>query len=115
MNRIRPVIDELIGIEDSDSLMSEVLGILQDTAVIPDIGKIYTFQYRPKTPNLQYDANPVVAVTDLFRWGFRGINFHHQEYRNYTWEELGTQVYIVQRDELDDLLSLDYGKFMLNK
>jgi len=56
-----------------------------------------------------------VAVTELFPWGFRGINFHHQEYRNYTWEELGTQVYIVQRDELDDLLSLDYGKFMLNK
>ena len=53
MNRIRPVMDELIGIEDSDNLMSEVLGILQDTAVIPDIGKIYTFEYRPKTPNLQ--------------------------------------------------------------
>jgi hypothetical protein len=57
----------------------------------------------------------LVAVTELFPWGFRGINFHHQEYRNYTFEELGTQVYIVQRDELDDLLSLDYGKFLLNK
>jgi hypothetical protein len=56
-----------------------------------------------------------VAVTELFQWGFRGINFHHQEYRNYTWEELGTQVYIVNRTELDELLSLQYGKFVLNK
>jgi hypothetical protein len=57
----------------------------------------------------------LVAVTELFQWGFRGINFHLRDYRQYTWEELGTQVYIVQRDELDDLLSLNYEKIVLNK
>ena len=64
---------------------------------------------------LRYDQHPLVAVTELFQWGFRGINFHLRDYRQYTWEELGTQVYIVQREELDDLLSLDYEKIVLNK
>jgi len=54
-------------------------------------------------------------VTELFRWGFRGLNFHWQEYRQYTWEELAGQVYIVEPEELDDLLSIQYGKFILNK
>lgn len=114
MNRIRPVMDELIGIEDSDNLMSEVLGILQDTAVIPDIGKIYTFEYRPKTPNLKYDANPVVAVTDLFRWGFRGINFHWGEARQYTWQDVVGTLHYVDNEELNDILALPIQNFRLN-
>mgnify|MGYP001303036581 CR=1 FL=1 len=114
MNRIRPVMDELIGIEDSDSLMSEVLGILQDTAVIPDIGKIYTFEYRPKTSNLRYDANPVVAVTDLFRWGFRGINFHWGQVRQYTFPEVVGGLYKVDEMELRDLRTIPFGRIRLN-
>jgi len=52
---------------------------------------------------------------DLFKWGFRGLNFHWRSYRNYRWEELSGQLYIVQWNELDDLLTIPYGKFILNK
>ena len=54
-------------------------------------------------------------VTELFSWGFRGLNFHHGDYRQYTWEELAGQVYIVNQEELDELISIQYGKFILNK
>ena len=116
MNRIEPVIGDLKSEKDIGERMELIMYALNDTVTpIPEEGNICTFKYFAKTPNISYDQHPLVAVTELFPWGFRGINFHHQEYRNYTFEELGTQVYIVQRDELDDLLSLDYGKFLLNR
>ena len=116
MNRIEPNIQDFKSEKDLGERMELIMYALNDTVTpIPEEGNICTFKYFAKTPNIKYDQHPLVAVTELFQWGFRGINFHHQEYRNYTWEELGTQVYIVQRDELDDLLSLDYGKFLLNK
>ena len=89
---------------------------LNDTVTpIPEEGKFCTFKYFAKTPNIEYDQHPLVAVTELYPWGFRGINFHWGQYRQYTFQELGTQVYIVQQDELDDLLSLQYQKRVLNK
>ena len=116
MNRIERVRQEIQSESDVNDRMELIMYALNDTvAPIPDEGTICTFKYYAKTPNITYDRNPLVAVTELFRWGFRGLNFHWQEYRQYTWEELGTQVYIVQREELDDLLSLQYGKFVLNK
>ena len=116
MNRIESVINEIKSESSVDDRMTLITYALNDTATpIPEVGNICTFYYYAKTPNLEYDQHPLVAVTELFNWGFRGINFHHQEYRQYTWEELGSQVYIVQQDELDELLSLQYGKFVLNK
>ena len=79
---------------------------------IPTVGKYYTFVYNAKTVGKQYDQHPLIACTDLFRWGFRGINFHWQSSRNYTWEELTGQVYMVKSIELDDLLSIPYAKFI---
>ena len=116
MNRIESIKEELEAENDQEDQMLLIMDALRDTVTpAPEPGTICTFVYNAKTPGITYDQHPLVAVTELFQWGFRGMNFHHQEYRNYTWEELGTQVYIVQRDELDDLLSLDYGKFLLNK
>jgi len=54
-------------------------------------------------------------VTDIFPWGFRAINFHWGETRQYTWGEIAGQVYIVNQRELDDLISINYGKIMLNR
>ena len=112
-NRIEGIKEELNGISDSEDMMLEIMGALNDTVeAIPSVGKYYTFVYNAKTPNVQYDQHPLVAVTDLFRWGFRGINFHWQSSRNYTWEELTGQVYMVKSIELDDLLAIPYAKFI---
>ena len=116
MNRIEPVINDIKSEMNLSERMELIMYALNDTVTpIPEAGNLCTFKYFAKTPNIEYDQHPLVAVTELFNWGFRGINFHLRKYRQYTWEELGTQVYIVQQEELDDLLSLRYGLRVLNK
>jgi hypothetical protein len=116
MNRIEPIIDELNETHDQEDQMLMIMEALNNTVTpIPEVGQFCTFVYNAKTPGISYDQHPLVAVTELYRWGFRGLNFHWRDYRQYTWEELAGQVYIVQKDELDDLLSVQYGKFILNK
>ena len=100
---------------DPEEMMLEIMDLLKDTVTpIPEVGKFYTFVYNPKTPDIQYDQHPLVACTALEQWGFKGINFHWRQSRNYTWNELAGQLYIVEWNELDDLLAIPYGKFMLN-
>ena len=100
---------------DPEEIMLTIMDIFNQTVTpIPEAGKFYTFVYNPKTPNITYDQHPLIACVDLFSWGFRGLNFHWQKYRNYTWGELAGQLYIVRPNELDDLLAIPYGKFILN-
>ena len=111
-NRIEAIKDKLTS-SDPEDLMLEIMDALSNTVeAIPSVGKYYTFVYNAKTPEKQYDQHPLIACTDLFKWGFRGINFHWQSSRNYTWEELTGQVYMVKSIELDDLLSIPYAKFI---
>jgi len=101
---------------DQEDMMVEIMETLKDTVTpIPDVGMYCTFVYNAKSPNIKYDQHPLIAVTDVFSWGFRGINFHHQESRQYTWSEVAGQVYIVNPKELDDLLKIPYGKMIINK
>jgi|TARA_Y100000361_G_C11044992_1_gene282033 hypothetical protein len=114
-NRVRSVVYKLIGTEDPDDLMIELMQVLGDTVTpVPDVGKYYIFVYNPKTSGIQYDQNPLVAVTDVFRWGFRGINFHWNGYRQYTWNEVAGQLYEVRSDELADVRELPFAKILLN-
>ena len=117
MNRIEEVKDELEkSINDPEDLMLIIMEALNNTVTpIPEVGQFYTFIYNAKTPNITYDQHPLIACTDLQSWGFKGLNFHWRQSRNYTWEELAGQLYIVQYNELDDLLAIPYGKFILNK
>ena len=101
---------------DPEDLMLVIMETLNDTVTpIPEPGKFYTFVYNAKTPGKTYDQHPLIACTSLERWGFKGINFHWQQSRNYTWNELAGQLYIVEWVELDELLNIPYGKFLLNK
>ena len=114
MNRIEEVKDELEkSVNDPEDLMLIIMEALKNTVTpIPEVGKFYTFIYNAKTPNITYDQHPLIACTDLQSWGFKGLNFHWRQSRNYTWEELAGQLYIVEYDELDDLLRFPYGKFI---
>ena len=113
-NRIRNVLDNLIGNEDPDDLMLELLDVLEESGKIPSVGKFYIFVYRPKTPNIKYDQNPLVAVTDIFKWGFRGINFHWGETRQYTLDEIPGSIYEVYKSELKDLEMIPFAKMRIN-
>ena len=116
-NRIEPIKQDLeAAVNDPEEMMMIIMEALNDTVTpIPNVGQFYTFIYNAKTPDITYDQHPLIACTSLERWGFKGLNFHWRQSRNYTWEELAGQLYIVQYNELDDLLNFPYGKFILNK
>ena len=113
-NRVRASLSDLNNqTNDPEEMMLEIMDALNDTVTpIPDVGNFYTFVYNAKTPGESYDQHPLIACTSLERWGFRGLNFHWQKYRNYTWGELAGQLYIVRQNELDDLLAIPYAKFL---
>lgn len=113
-NRVRAVLDGIIGNEKPDDLMIELLDVLTESEKVPSPGKYYIFVYRPKTPNIQYDQNPFVAVTDVFQWGFKGINFHWGETRQYTWDEIPGGIYEVYSSEIKDLQAIPFENIRLN-
>ena len=115
MNRNKPLLRNLIGIENSDDLMQEILGALKITTSSPSVGKYYTFVYSPKSKNIQYDEFPLVAVTDIFPWGFRGINFHWGGPRQYTLSEVIGDLHLVYPQEFIDLRSIPYRKVRLRR
>lgn len=100
---------------DPEEIMLLIMELFTIEEILPEVGKFYTFIYNPKTPNITYDQHPLIACVDLFKWGFRGLNFHWQDYRNYTWAEVAGKLHLVEFQELDELLALQYGKFLLNK
>ena len=100
---------------DPDDIMMYIMEVFSETELIPDAGNYYTFVYNAKTPGESYDQHPLIACTELKSWGFKGINYHWNATRNYTWNELAGQLYIVEWNELDDLLAVPYAKYILNR
>ena len=111
VNRIRELVDSLTGLEKPDDLMLELMDILSPSGLVPDEGRFYIFVYNPKTPNIRYDQNPLVAVSNVFTWGFRGFNFHWGETRQYTWNEVVGQLYEVDAGEISDLREIPFANF----
>ena len=115
MSRISPLVNDILGTEDADDLMIEIMDVLGNSiASTPEVGKIYVFVYQPKTQGLRYDQNPLVAVTNIYEWGFRGINFHWGQSRQYPFSDVGGGLYRATNDELRDLNTLPFAKFRIN-
>ena len=114
VNRVRGISDSIIGTRDPDDIMVELLEVLDEGPKMPEAGKFYVFVYNAKTPSLNYDQNPFVAVTDVFQWGFRGLNFHWGETRQYTWNEVAGGLYEVYPSEVKDLQMIPFANFRLN-
>ena len=102
---------KLDGSEDADLIMMNIMEVFRDVEFIPDVGKYYTFIYVPKTPNIVYDEHPLVAVTSVEQWGFKGINFHWNESRSYTWIEVVGQLHHIRNEEIEYMRSLSYAKY----
>jgi len=113
-NRVRSVLDNLTGKESSDELMDELRRVLTESKGPPVAGKFYIFVYNAKTLGVRYDQNPLVAVTDIFQWGFRGINYHWGKSRQYTWSEVAGPLYEVYASEIKDLQALPFSNFRIN-
>ena len=113
-NRLEYNVDYIINLEDADDRMLAVTEILTETEIIPSVGRYYTFIYAPKTPRIRYDQFPLIACTDVQRWGFRGYNVHWPDFRNYTWEEVIGYLHLGYPLEMTDLRSIPYQNFKIN-
>jgi len=113
-NRIENKVDKIINLRDPDDMMIELLDTLKTTELVPTVGRYYTFVYYPKTPRIEYDQHPLIACVGLFRWGFRGVNYHWSDFRNYTWEEVSGSLHLVYPLELNDMRSIPYQHFRIN-
>ena len=115
-NRVRNILQRLVGNESPDDLMLEIMDTLTVSGFIPNPGNIYTFIYSAKTTQITYDQHPLVLVSDVFQWGFRGINFHwgygDSATRNYNWDEIVGQLYEVSAGELSDMREIPFAKFL---
>ena len=109
-NRVRGVVDSFIGVETADDIMGELIGVLSEGGKVPEVGKYYTFFYSAKTSGIQYDEHPLVGVTDIFSWGFRGINFHWGDNRQYDYNQIIGGLYEIYPEEMSDVIELGFAK-----
>lgn len=119
--RIYSIQEAIKGLTDSEEIMISLMDTLTETEIVPDVGNYYTYVFNAKTPNITYDQHPLVAVLEIFNWGFRGLNFHWQDInpsqcvRNYTWEEIPGRLHTIYKDEIEYLKSINYSKFIINR
>ena len=104
-------------LNDPEDKMIEIIDVLKDFDVVPDVGNYYTFIYNAKTPRKLYDQHPLVAVLAVDNWGFVGLNFHWvglegADVRNYTWPEVAGYFHKVSNEEIMTMRNIKYAKFL---
>ena len=111
-SRVLQLKKRITGLTDPESIMMEIMDVFNESEFIPDVGKYYTFIYIPKTQEIKFDQFPLIACIEIQKWGFKGLNFHWGEVRNYTWLEVAGKLHIVRNNEIDYLRSVRYARFM---
>jgi hypothetical protein len=111
-SRVSQLKRKIKNMSNPDDIMLGIMEVFTNNEFIPDVGKYYTFVYLAKTPNITYDQYPLIAATSVERWGFRGLNYHWNEFRNYTWQEVIGKMHIIEANEIDYMRSLPYAKFI---
>lgn len=110
MNRIESLIP---GSHDRspDYNMRMLMETITPSVIVPQLSKYYVFVYNAKTRNIRYDQNPFIMCTGVHRWGFSGYNYHWNSQRNYSWNEVVTNLYEIEEDEAETMLSYPTAHF----
>jgi len=103
MNRVEPLLKRTSS--NPTYNMRLLMDNLSPGEIIPTPDKYYVFVYKAKTKNIQYDQYPFIVCTSVFPWGFTGYNFHWEESRRYTWQEVITNIYEIKDEELNDMMN----------
>ena len=117
-NRIRHIMGNLIGMENPEDLMLEILEAVKNTVTpIPIPSKFYTFIYRAETPNIRYDQHPLIYCEKISRSKdnniyFEGTNFHWPDQRVYRIDRVIGNLYEIDSSEISDLREISYAKFI---
>jgi len=94
-----------------DYNMRMLMQTITPSVIVPEVSKYYVFVYKAKTPNIRYDRNPFIMCTSVFSWGFSGLNYHWNEPRNYSWNEVVTNLYELTEEEASSMLSYPTAHF----
>jgi membrane-associated protease RseP (regulator of RpoE activity) len=109
-SRVIYEIEKLPKNRSSEFYIDSVIKILSDSDRMRqtlDVGSVYVYKYRAKTPGKWYDRNPVTIITDLTSTGWKGYNWHWQgELRTYRYGRELSAYYLVMPGEVDAVLSL---------
>ena len=97
-----------------DRCMQILLNSLSPSDIIPQVDKYYVFGYKAKTRGIVYDKHPFVTCSSIFKWGFIGFNYHWNEYRRYSWNEIVTNLYEINELELNTMEQFPIAKFIRN-
>ena len=112
--RVYTLEKKIKNIFDPEDIMIEIMEVFDETRLIPEVGEYYTFVYNAKTPGINYDQHPLVAVTSVHNWGFQGINYHWNKVRRYTWDEVPGFLHIIRRDEINSMRNIKYAYYRNN-
>lgn len=112
MDRIRRLIPKATGGPTSN--MKLLLNSISPSGIVPEVNKYYVFVYNAKTPNIQYDKHPFIICTGIYKWGFSGLNFHWNDWRRYSWNEVISNIYEINEEELNSMEQLNIAKFVSN-
>jgi hypothetical protein len=107
-------VNDIMSQTNEDNMMMRIMELADERESFPTIGKYYTFVYNPKTPRIEYDEFPLIACVGMYMWGFKGLNYHWGDFRNYTWNEY-QGLHVIYPQELMTLRSIPYQKFKINK
>ncbi len=91
--------------------MRLLLSSLSPSGIVPRPNKYYTFIYKAKTRGIQYDQHPLVICGDVYKWGFNGVNIHWNSIRQYSWNEVLSNVYELSDEEFEFLQTVPLAKF----
>ena len=94
--------------------MKILLGNLTPSGIVPEVNKYYVFVYKAKTRGIVYDKYPFVTCSSIFKWGFIGFNYHWNEYRRYSWNEIVSNLYEINELELNTMEQFPIAKFVTN-
>ena len=91
--------------------MALLLAKIEPSGIVPRPNKYYTFIYKAKTKGIQYDQHPLIVCGDIYKWGFNGLNQHWGEVRQYSWNEVLSNVYELSEEEFSYLADVPLAKF----
>lgn len=97
--------------QDPTKNMALLLAKLNPSGIVPRPNKYYTFIYKAKTPGIQYDQHPLIVCGDIYKWGFNGLNQHWGAIRQYTWNEVLSNVYELSEEQFNYLTDVPLAKF----
>ena len=113
MNRVDRLIPLIEG-KNPNRCMQILLNSLSPSQIIPQVDKYYVFVYKAKTKGIVYDKHPFVTCSSIFKWGFIGFNYHWNEYRRYSWNEIVSNLYEINELELNTMEEFPIAKFVRN-